>query len=152
MRGAEGRSAEPSSGHRENSSRREWQSVSLEYEFGRIFDSDLRLLSGRWRHKITPKLSLEYELSRLWLNPDPENDATFIHVVRGVHNFTRDLFVKVFFQTSSVINRKNIQSVFVYRNKPHFGTIQFAFQRGTAAFGEASEQGNTFFLKFAYVF
>ncbi|MCZ6904421.1 MAG: DUF5916 domain-containing protein [Acidobacteria bacterium] len=131
---------------------REWQSVSVEYEFGRNFDSDLRLLSGRWRHKITPKLSLEYELSRLWLNPDPENDATFIHVVRGVHNFTRDLFVKVFFQTSSVINRKNIQSVFVYRYKPPFGTIQFAFQRGTAAFGEASEQGNTFFLKFAYVF
>ena len=131
---------------------REWQSISFGYEFGRNFDLDFGLLSARWGHKLTPKLSFEYELSRLWLNPDPKSAATVIHVLRGVYNFTKDLFVKLFFQTNSAIDRKNLQALFVYRYKPPFGTIQFAFQRGTAGFGERSEQGNTFFLKFAYVF
>lgn len=30
---------------------------------------------------------------------------------------------------------------------PPFGTLQLAIQRGTAAFGAASNQGNTLFLK-----
>jgi hypothetical protein len=42
--------------------------------------------------------------------------------------------------------------LFVYRYLPPFGTIQVAYQRGTAAFGERSEQGNTFFLKVTTVF
>ena len=85
---------------------REWQSVSVEYGFGRNFDSDFRLLGATFRRKFTDELSFEYELSRLWLDPDPENDSTVIHVVRAVQNFTRDLFVKVFFQTNSVIDRE----------------------------------------------
>ncbi|MEE8257408.1 MAG: hypothetical protein V3R60_05900 [Acidobacteriota bacterium] len=44
--------------------------------------------------------------------------------------------------------REKTEAYFLYDE----GHLYFAFQRGTAAFGEASEQGNTFFLKFAYVF
>jgi hypothetical protein len=51
-----------------------------------------------------------------------------------------------------VIDRKNLQAVFVWRYKPPFGTVQVAFQRGTAGFGERSEQGNTLFLKLTTVF
>jgi hypothetical protein len=40
----------------------------------------------------------------------------------------------------------------VYRYKPPFGTIQLAYQRGTAEFGQASGQGNTLFLKGTWVF
>ena len=97
------------------------------------------------------ELSLEYELARLWLYPDPETSSTAIHVLRVTQSFNRDLFMKLFFQTNSVIDRKNLQAVFVWRYKPPFGTIQFAYQRGTAAFGERSEQGNTLFVKFSYV-
>ena len=46
----------------------------------------------------------------------------------------------------------NVQAVFVYRYQPPFGTIQLAFQRGTAEFGQRSEQGNTLFIKATYVF
>ena len=130
---------------------REFQSVSGSYTFGRNFDSDFRLLGAAVRRQITEGFNVEYELSRLWLDPDPENATTYIHVLRAVQNFTPDLFVKVFFQTNSAISRENVQAVFVWRYKPPFGTIQFAFERGTAAFGERSEQGNTFFVKFSYV-
>ncbi len=126
---------------------REFQSAELGFMFGKNFNSDFRLLSAGAGFKVTPQLSLEYELERLTLNPDPENESTWIHVVKANHSFTKDLFLRVFFQTSSVIDRKNLQAVFVYRYQPPFGTIQLAYQRGTAKRGERSEQGNTFFVK-----
>jgi hypothetical protein len=68
-------------------------------------------------------------------------------VVTANQFFTKDLFLRVFFQTNSTIERENVQAVFVYRYKPPFGTIQMAYQRGTAEFGRRSEQGHTFFMK-----
>ncbi len=92
---------------------REFQSVSVQYVFGQNFDSDLDYWYLGVRRKIGEALSLEYELTRLRLDPDPENESTDIHVVRSVYNFTPDLFLKVFFQSSSAIDRKNVQTVFV---------------------------------------
>jgi len=57
------------------------------------------------------------------------------------------VYLRLFFQTNSVIDRKNLEAVFVWRYQPPFGSIQFAFQRGRAAFGQRSQQGNTFFVK-----
>lgn len=131
---------------------REWQSVEAGYEVGRNFDADFRLLGVSFRRKPTNALSFEYELLRLSLNPDPEQESTYIHVFRIVQNFTPDLFLRVFYQTNSAIDRRNAQAVFVWRYRPPFGTVQLAFERGTAAFGERSEQGNTLFVKFSYVF
>jgi hypothetical protein len=45
-----------------------------------------------------------------------------------------------------------VQAVFVWRYLPPFGTLQLAFQRGTAAFGTRSDQGNTLFFKATAVF
>ena len=92
-------------------------------------------------------LSAEYELQRLELDPDPENESTWIHVIRANQFFTPDLFLRVFFQTNSAIDRRNVQAVFVYRYLPPFGTLQVAYQRGTAEFGTRSNQGNTVFVK-----
>ena len=131
---------------------REYQSWQIEYEQGKSFDSDLHSVGARIRRKLTPQLSVDYQLSRVWLEPDPEKKATLIHILRFRQNFTRDLYVKAFFQTNSVIDRKNTEFVFVWRHKPPFGAIQFAFQRGRAAFGERSQQGNTYFVKMAHVF
>ncbi|MCG8605570.1 hypothetical protein MJD09_11310 [bacterium] len=44
-----------------------------------------------------------------------------------------------------VYDRKNLQAAFVYRYQQPFGTIQFAYQRGTAEFGQRSDQSDTFF-------
>jgi hypothetical protein len=131
---------------------REFQSVSIQYTFGRNFDSDLDYWYFALRRKLGDALSVEYELTRLRLVPDPENESTDIHVLRSVYSFTPDLFLKVFFQSSSAIERENVQTVFVWRYRPPFGTVQVAYERGTAPFGERSRQGNTLFLKFSYVF
>lgn len=131
---------------------REYQSLQVGFEFGRNFDSDLRLLTALARRKLTDQLSLEYELERLWLDPDPERESTWIHVLRANQFFTKDLFLRVFFQTNTAIDRRNLQAVFVWRYKPPFGTVQLAFQRGTAAFGQRSDQGNTLFVKLTAVF
>jgi hypothetical protein len=131
---------------------REFQSASAGFQFGRNFDSDFRLWTASGGYKVTPELSVEYELQQLTLDPDPEGESTWIHVVRANQFFTKDLYLRVFFQTNSAIDRRNLQAVFVYRYRPPFGTLQLAFQRGTAEFGQRSQQGNTFFLKATGVF
>ena len=131
---------------------REFQSWALGYQDGKNFDSDLKAASAHFRRKLTRQLAAEYQLSRVWLKPDPQKKATLINIFRLRHNFTRDLFLRLFFQTNSVIDRKNLEAVFVWRYKPPFGSVQFAFQRGRAEFGQRSQQGNTYFLKLAHVF
>ena len=130
---------------------REYQSTSIGFEFGKNFGSDFRLWTARSRYKLTPELSVEYQLQRLTLSPDPENGSTWIHVLSANQFFTKDLYLRVFSQTNSSIDRVNIQAVFVYRYKPPFGSIQIAYQRGNAAFGQRSVQGNTLFLKLTTV-
>ena len=131
---------------------REYQSVKTGLRFGRNFDADFVLWTGAARYKLTRKLSTEYSFERLKLDPDPRRESTWIHVLRADLFFTKDLFLRVFFQTNSAIERNNIQALFVYRYLPPFGTIQVAYQRGTAAFGQRSTQGNTLFLKATTVF
>lgn len=131
---------------------REWQSVGLNYAWGRNYDSDFTLFGGRLRQKITQDLALEYALTRLQLQPDPQKQSTWIQSLRLTNYFTKDLFVKAFYQTNSVIDKHNMQLVFAYRYQPPFGLLQLAYQKGTARFGEKGEQGHTLFLKISYVF
>jgi hypothetical protein len=131
---------------------REYQSAQAGFTFGRNFDSNFRLWTATARRKLGDRLSAEYELQRLTLTPDPGRRSTWIHVVRGTQSFTKDLFLRAFFQTNSAIDRRNLQAVFVWRYQPPFGTVQAAFQRGTAEFGQRSQQGNTLFLKVTTVF
>jgi hypothetical protein len=131
---------------------REYQSVTTGLEFGRNFDSDYLLWTGSGRYKLTQALSAEYSLERLELDPDPRGQSTWIHVIRANQSFTKDLFLRLFLQTNSAIERNNVQAVFVWRYLPPFGTVQIAYQRGTAGFGERSTQGNTLFVKTTTVF
>ncbi|NIM89460.1 MAG: hypothetical protein GTO17_00750 [Candidatus Aminicenantes bacterium] len=131
---------------------REWQSARISYSFGRNFGLDFHLVEGSLNYKITQDFSFQYSLERLMFEPDPERESTWIHIIRATNYFTPDLFVKVFFQINSAIDKQNIQVLFVYRFQPPFGLIQLAYQKGTAEFGEKGTQGNTLFLKIAYMF
>jgi len=131
---------------------REFQSVQVGLEFGKNFDLDFWLWTAEAGYKVTNQLSLEYGLQRLILNPDEESESTWIHVLKADQFFTRDLYLRLFFQTNSAIDRNNLQAIFVYRYQPPFGTIQLAYQRGTAEFGQRSQQGNTLFFKVTRVF
>jgi hypothetical protein len=115
------------------------------------FDSDLSLwgMEASWP---IGRLRLGYSLTRLNLDPDPEDDSTWIHVVEGRYTFNPDLFIKLFVQTNSAIDKDNIQALFVWRFKPPFGSFQVAYQRGTSDFGEESTQDDTIFTKLAWVF
>jgi hypothetical protein len=126
---------------------REFESAQLSFSAGRNFDADFQLWEAEAAYKITPQLSVQYELQRLVVKPDPGDETTWIHVLRADQFFTPDLYVKLFFQTNTAIGRENIQAVFVWRYRPPFGTLQLAYQRGTAEFGERSEQGHTLMLK-----
>jgi hypothetical protein len=131
---------------------REWQSASFTYGFGRNFDSGFHLYEGEVNYKITSDLSIEYAFTRLSFDPGAEEESTWIHVVRATNYFTKDLFLKVFYQVNSAIDKENIQVLLVYRFQPLFGLIQLAYQKGTGKFGEKGTQGHTLFLKAAYMF
>ncbi|MCJ7643948.1 MAG: carbohydrate binding family 9 domain-containing protein [Candidatus Aminicenantes bacterium] len=131
---------------------REWQSAEFAYAFGRNFDRDFQLFEGTLNYMLTRNLSLEYSLERLVFEPDPKGESTWIHVIRTTNYFTKDLFLKIFYQTNSSIDKHNIQVLFVWRFQPPFGLVQLAYQKGTARFGVRGTQGNTLFLKFAYMF
>ncbi|MBN2431126.1 MAG: carbohydrate binding family 9 domain-containing protein [Acidobacteria bacterium] len=127
-------------------------SVGVECGFGRNYDSDLRLLGADVEIKLTDKWKVEYGLTRLWLSPDPDRESTWIHVLRSQYYFHRDLYVKLFFQTNSVISKENVQTVFVWRFLPPFGAFQLAYQYGTSALGTESAQGHTLFSKLSWLF
>jgi len=131
---------------------REWQSASLSYKFGKNFDLDFSLLRARLRRKITRDLSLDYSMSKLSYSPDLLNQSTWIHSLRVTQYFSKDFYLNLFLQSNSVIDKRNIQVILVYRFQPPFGLLQIAYQKGTARFGEKGEQGHTLFVKLAYVF
>ncbi|UCE42759.1 MAG: carbohydrate binding family 9 domain-containing protein [Candidatus Aminicenantes bacterium] len=131
---------------------REWESMVFSYSFGKNFDSDFSLLGASMSHKLTNDLSLTYRLSKLYLNPDPDGQSTWIHSLYATQYFHKDLFLRLFFQTNLAIDKRNIQIVFAYRFQPPFGLIQLVYQKGTGRFGEKGDQGHTLFFKIAYVF
>jgi hypothetical protein len=131
---------------------REWQQARISYGFGHNFDINFHLVKGSLNYKITQDFAFQYSLVRLTYDPDPEEKSTWIHVFRATNYFTNDLFIKIFYQINSSLDKKNIQVLFVYRFQPPFGSIQLAYQKGTARFGEKGSQGHTLFLKISYMF
>jgi hypothetical protein len=131
---------------------RDGRSFEVYYGTGFNFDSDLVLYGGEVAWKFGDSFRFMYTLTRLELDPDPELETTWIHVFETIYAFNPDLYVKLFVQSNSAIDKLNIQAVAVWRFKPPFGSAQLAFQRGTSEQGQASDQGNTVFTKFSWVF
>ena len=130
---------------------REYESIELGYRFGRNFGSALRLWTASAAFKPTAQLSVEYELERLTLQPDPDAESTWIHVVRANHFFTPDLFLRLLYQTNTGSDRQNVQAVFVWRYLPPFGTVQLAVQRGPLRLGSEADE-SALFVKGTVVF
>ena len=119
---------------------------------GENFDSDLTLFGLEVEWSVNDNFGFSYEVTRLELDPDPENETTWIHVFEGSYFFNPDNFIKVFAQTNEVIDKVNVQGLWVWRFMPPFGSLQVAYQTGTSERGEVSEQGDTLFTKFSWVF
>ena len=116
------------------------------------YDSELKLISAGVKWPIGDKWRFEYNLTKLDLEPDPEQDSTTIHVFETIYAFNPDMYAKLFLQTNSAISKENVQALWVWRFKPPFGSWQIAYQRGTSEQGQESQQGDTVFTKLAWVF
>jgi hypothetical protein len=116
------------------------------------FDSDLWLYGAEAAWTVGDRFRLACSVTRLELEPDPEGDSTWIHVLETVYSFNPDNFVKLFAQVNTSIDKENVQAVWVWRFKPPFGSLQVAYQTGTSEQGQVSEQADTLFTKFAWVF
>jgi hypothetical protein len=116
------------------------------------FDDDLSMYGTGFQWPFGDKWRFSYEYTHLDLYPDVDQRSTDIHVFEMLYSFHVDLFAKVFVQTNSAIEKENIQALWVWRFKPPFGSLQFAYQTGTSVQGQASDQGDTFFTKLAWVF
>jgi hypothetical protein len=131
---------------------RDGRSVYAYVGSGFNFDSDLFMYGADVEWPFGDSFRLTYSLTRLELDPDPDNQTTWIHVFETLYAFNPDLYIKLFVQSNSAIDKLNVQAVGVWRFKPPFGSVQLAFHRGTSEQGEGSEQSNTIFTKLSWVF
>jgi hypothetical protein len=128
------------------------RSASVFAGHGVNYDEDLALYGLEFRWPVGERWRLSYELTRLQLTPDRDNDSTTIHVFDAVYAIHTDLFAKLFVQTNSAIDKENIQLLGVWRFHPPFGSLQLAYQSGTSERGRESQQDDTLFTKFSWVF
>ena len=131
---------------------RDGHAISAYAGSGFNFDNDLTLYGAQVQWPFGDRWRLSYDLTRLELKPDLSNETTTIHVLEILYSFTPDLFLKLFVQTNSAIDKDNVQALWVWRFKPPFGSLQIAFQRGTSEQGQQSQQGDSFFTKLSWVF
>jgi hypothetical protein len=128
------------------------RSFSVGVSRGRNFGDDIRLYEGNLTFRISDAWNVAYDVTRLEASPDLAGRTTWIHVLRSTYYFTTDLFLKVFLQTNTSIDKQNAQILFVWRILPPFGSLQMAYQRGTSELGQVSSQGDTLFTKLSWVF
>jgi hypothetical protein len=131
---------------------RSGRSVHVFAGSGFNFDNDLKLYGAMVEWPFGDRLRFSYDLTKLELDPDLDNGSTLIHVFETLYSFNPDLFVKLFVQTNSAIDKENVQVLGVWRFEPPFGSLQVAYQRGTSAQGQQSQQGDSFFTKLSWVF
>ncbi len=130
----------------------EWSNARLKYTFGKNFDRDFYLVSGDVSFKISDKFSLEFSSNYLKFNPDTTNSSTFINVITAQYYFTKDLWIKVFAQNNTNIDRIYVYGLFGWRFKPPFGAVYLIYTRDQMQIlpDENKQQADIFFLKVTY--
>jgi len=131
---------------------RDGRTVSAYAGSGFNFDNDLTLYGASVQWPFGDRWRFTYDLTRLELSPDLDKETTTIHIFEVLYSFNPDLFLKLFLQTNSAIDKENVQALWVWRFRPPFGSLQVAYQRGTSEQGRQSQQGDTFFTKLAWSF
>jgi len=105
----------------------EWSQAKLNYWGGRNFDRNFYLFKGLTRFKITQKFAFEYSFNLLKYDPDPTDASTFLNVLSASYNFTRDLWIQIFAQNNSAIERFYFYGKFGWRFKPPFGAVYLVY-------------------------
>jgi len=135
----------------------------IEYAFGKNFDRNIEQISGGIELKIIEGWNAEYSIERYWLDPSEPEDNNLIHIFRSSYYVNKDLYFKAFYQSKNSyfgewynpefeMLRKSVQFVFVWRFLPPFGSIQIAYQEGTAKYTDVEGKAQTLFTKLSWVF
>jgi hypothetical protein len=132
----------------------ERNSFVLACTFGKLFRETFALYEVKKGFKISKDIYLELEVHNfVWdLNIEPAyTNATVILVETDVR-LAKKLNFRAFFQSSSRLNKMNLQLKLKYDFIPHLCFAQLVFQNGLAEYRERGIFGNALFLKFVYSF
>lgn len=129
----------------------EWKSFGLSFTLGRNYGSDFRLIEIHKKFRITKNLFSEYYFYSIEYEREFLFNTTTIHVLKLTSYVTKNLHLKIFYQSNSDIDKANFHVACIYNLKP-VGSIQLVYQKGTARFGEKGTQDHTLFFKFSHVF
>lgn len=111
----------------------EWSFAELGYSFGHNFDRDFQRLSLEGRVKITEKMAVSYEGDLIRFTPDVHENSTFINVVTLNYNFSNDLWIKLFAQSSTSTSKVYVYGLAGWRFKPPFGAIYLIYSHDQEA-------------------
>lgn len=129
----------------------EWRSFGLSLSTGKNYGSNFMMLEVSKKFRISKNFFSEYYLQLLEHDTEVFFSDSTIHVIRLTSYVTKNLFLKLFFQSRSDIGKANIHLECLYNIKP-FGSIQLVYQMGDARFGEKGTQGHALFFKFSHEF
>jgi hypothetical protein len=90
---------------------------------GQNFDRNFNLSQLRAKAMIFRKMNISYELSIINYTPDTTNASTTIDVLGLDYFFNKDLWIRVFTQNNSSIDKYYFYGVFGWRFKPPFGAV-----------------------------
>ncbi len=99
----------------------------LGYTVGHNFGKDFQLWTAETKLRVFQKLNLTYELNIIKFDPDPENKSTVINVLGADYFFHKDLWIRVFTQNNSAINKYYFYGLFGWRFKPPFGAVYLIY-------------------------
>jgi len=130
----------------------EWSMARLDYWGGYNFDREFKLIKGSTRFKLSSKLSLEYSVQQIWYHPDTNNFSTLVNVLSVYYYFTKDLWVKVFAQNNSAIDRIYVYGLAGWRFKPPFGAVYLIYTHDEFTMMPDNLMGSegVFYVKFTY--
>jgi hypothetical protein len=137
--------------------------VFVNLGIGHNFDRDFDQIGGGIDLNILKGLNLTYQIKRYWFTPNTGNDSNIMHFIRCTYYMNKDVYWKLFYQSryditegaSDLIydlSREILQFVFVWRFLPPFGSVQIAFQQGTARITDIEGREKTLFTKLSWVF
>ncbi len=128
----------------------EWSNATIGFTTGRSYDRQLYLWSAGARIKPIDNLSLSYSAQVLNLDPDPDNEATFINVATINYNFSKDLWLKVFGQSSRANEKAYLYGMLGWRFKPPFGALYLIYSHDQFKIENELVRSDNFFVKLTY--
>lgn len=107
----------------------EWESTEVSYTWGWNYDSNLSLWEATINRVLLPRFTASYSFIDLRLEPDPEEESARIHILRLEYAFTPDLYLRIFGQTDSSVDRYYLYSAFGWRYDPPFSAVYITYSR-----------------------